>query len=166
MLNIRVSIASTIDEPNNSYDDCNNNEDRRHYTDADEELLPLLLLALDEDRNLRLLDLLFEKSLVLKTQVADGVTKNWLSVWGCGCVYCAIVVCAYYTARGVDYRSGGVDNWGDAALEVTYDGRDRSRDRRCIDGHRMLIDSRGVLNSRYSRWCDDRRMTWRRTRRD
>lgn len=110
MLNIRVSIAPTIDKPNNSSYDRNNNEDRRHDTDADEELLPLLLLALDEDRNLRLLDLLFEKSLVLKTQVTDGVTKNRFSVGGCGCVYGAIVVCAYYTARGVDYRSGGVDN--------------------------------------------------------
>ena len=110
MLNVKLSIASTIDEPNDSYYDCNNNEDRKHYTDADEELLPFFLLALDEDRNLGLLDLLFEKSLVLKTQVTNGVTKNRLSVGGGGCVYCAIVVCAYYTARGVDYRSGGVDN--------------------------------------------------------
>lgn len=110
MLNVRLSIAPTIDEPNNSHYDSNNNEDRRHDTDADEELLPFFLLALDEDRNLRLLDLLFEKNLVLKTQVTDGVTKNRLSVGGCGCVYCAIVVCADNTARGVDYRSGGVDN--------------------------------------------------------
>lgn len=110
MLNIRVSIASTIDEPNNSYYDCNNNEYRRHDTDADEELLPFFLLSLNEYRNLRLLDLLLEKSLVLKTQVTDGVTKNRLSIGGCGCVYCAIVVCADNTARGIDYRSGGVDN--------------------------------------------------------
>lgn len=155
MLNIRVSIAPTIDEPNNSYYDCNNNEDRRYDTDADEELLPLLLLALDENRNLRLLDLLFEKSLVLKTQVTDGVTKNRFSVGGCGCVYCAIVVCADNTARSVDYRSGRVDNRGDASLKVTNDRSDGSRDRCCIDGHRMLIDSRGVLNSRYSRGWDD-----------
>lgn len=155
MLNVRLSIAPTIDEPNNSNYDCNNNEDRRHDTYADEELLPFFLLALNEDRNLGLLDLLFEKSLVLKTQVTDGVTKNRLPVGGCSCVYCAIVVCADYTARGVDYRSGGVDNRGDASLKVTNDRSDGSRDRRCIDGHRMLIDSRGVLNSRYSRGWDD-----------